>query len=54
MDITIHLNHEALFGTIKIHNVRSNTMLPPKLKLVKLLSPQLEPKSKFGLGHLGT
>jgi len=37
MNITVHFNHEGSFRTIEIHNVRSYSMLPPKLESLKLL-----------------
>ena len=36
MNITVHFNHEGFLRTIEVHNVRSYSMLPPKLERLKL------------------
>jgi len=40
MNITVHFNHEGSFRTIEIHDVRSYSMLSPKLETLKLLHPK--------------
>ena len=37
VNVTVHFNHEGFLRTIEIHNVRSYSMLPPKLESLTLL-----------------
>ena len=51
---TIQLYCHLYGWTVKIQNIRSDTILPKKLQPMKLSVPHLQPKSPFGIGLVMT
>ncbi len=51
MDYAINLNNQAVFGTVKIDDERSNWVLPAELYTIQLTVTQRSPKPDLRRGH---
>lgn len=50
MGIAVEFNRQPEFGTVKVDDVRTDSVLAPKLQMTELFLSQIPPQPSFGWG----